>query len=329
MRVFVTGGAGYIGSVGVEKLLDAGHEVIVMDNMRTGRPASIASDATVITGDLRDGAFVKDVLARTGPDAIMHFAAATIVPESMTKPDLYYGINMVGGYNLLEGARLAGIDKIIVSSTAAVYGAVEEMPITEETPTHPVSPYGAAKLMFEQMLAAYAHAYGTRWIAFRYFNVAGATFTHGEDHRPETHLIPNALLAVAGRRPPMELYGTDYPTPDGTAIRDYVHVEDLIDAHLAGLERIDIVSGPFNLGTTAGASVAEVIGTVEKVTDREVPRIYRDRRAGDPPVLVADASRAREQLDWTPSRSTLEQMIGSAWEWMQRNPNGYEGGPEF
>jgi UDP-glucose 4-epimerase len=323
MRVFVTGGAGYIGSVGVEKLVDAGHEVIVLDNLRTGRPASVADGATLIEGDLRDGPFMVDVLARTKPDAVMHFAAATIVPESVTKPDLYYGINMVGGYNLLEGARLAGIDKIIVSSTAAVYGSPKEMPITEETPTNPVSPYGAAKLMFEHMLAAYAHAYGTRWIAFRYFNVAGATYSHGEDHRPETHLIPNALLAVAGRRPPMEIFGTDYPTPDGTAIRDYVHVEDLIDAHLAGLERIDTVSGPFNLGTTNGASVAEVISTVEAVTDTEVPRTYHDRRAGDPPILVADASRARELLDWTPARSTLEEMIGSAWDWMQRNPNGY------
>jgi UDP-glucose-4-epimerase GalE len=223
----------------------------------------------------------------------------------------------------LEAARLAGVDKFIVSSTAAVYGSPGKMPITEDTPTNPVSPYGAAKLMFEQMLAAYARAYGTRWIAFRYFNVAGATRDHGEDHRPETHLIPNALLAADGRRPPMELYGTDYPTPDGTAIRDYVHVEDLIDAHLAGLERIDSVSGPFNLGTTTGASVAEVVRAVDAVTDREVPRTYHDRRAGDPPILVADATRAREQLGWIPTRSTLEQMIGSAWDWMQRHPNGY------
>lgn len=323
MRVFVTGGAGYIGSVGVEKLLDAGHEVVVLDNMRTGRQASIAPEATVITGDLRDGAFVSDILARVKPDAIMHFAAATIVPESVVKPDLYYGINMVGGYNLLEGARQAGVDKIIVSSTAAVYGAPEEIPIREETPKKPLSPYGAAKLIFEEMLDAYARAYGTRWIAFRYFNVAGASYVHGEDHRPETHLIPNALLAVAGRRPPLEIFGTDYPTPDGTAIRDYVHVEDLIDAHLLGLDHVDEVSGPFNLGTTSGASVAEVIAAVEAVTDKEVPRTYHGRRAGDPPILVADASRARELLGWNPYRSTLEQMVGSAWDWMQRNPEGY------
>ncbi len=323
MRVFVTGGAGYIGSVGVEKLLTAGHEVMVLDNMRTGRPASIASQATVINGDLRDGAFVSDVLARVKPDAIMHFAAATIVPESVVKPDLYYGINMVGGYNLLEGARQAGIDKIIVSSTAAVYGAPEEIPIKESTATKPVSPYGASKLMFEQMLEAYALAYGTKWIAFRYFNVAGATYEHGEDHRPETHLIPNALLAVAGRRPPLEIYGTDYPTPDGTPIRDYVHVEDLIDAHVLGMEHIDDVSGPFNLGTTSGASVADVIAAVEAVTGKEVPRTYHGRRAGDPPILIADASRARELLGWKPARSTMDQMVGSAWDWMQRNPDGY------
>jgi UDP-glucose 4-epimerase len=323
MRVFVTGGAGYIGSVGVEKLLDAGHEVVVLDNLRTGRAQSIAADATVVTGDLRDASFLSDLLQEVKPDAVMHFAAATIVPESVIKPDLYYGINMVGGYNLLEAARAAGVERMIVSSTAAVYGAPEQMPITEQTPTNPMSPYGAAKLMFEQMLEAYAKAYGMRWIAFRYFNVAGATHDHGEDHRPETHLIPNALLAVAGRRPPMELYGTDYPTPDGTAIRDYVHVEDLIDAHLLGLQRIDEVSGPFNLGTTTGASVAQVIDAVEKVTDRTVPRSYHPRREGDPPILVADATRARTELGWNPTRSTLDQMIGSAWDWMERNPDGY------
>ena len=324
MRVFVTGGAGYIGSVGVEKLLAAGHAVTVLDNLRTGRRTSISPDAQFIEGDLRDHDFIVERLAELRPDAIMHFAAATIVPESITKPALYYGINTVGGFNLLEGARLAGVEKIIFSSTAAVYGSPEQLPITEDTPKRPVSPYGAAKLMFEQMLDSYATAYGMRWIAFRYFNVAGATHEHGEDHRPETHLIPNALLAVAGRRPPLELFGDDYPTRDGTAIRDYVHVEDLIDAHLAGLERIDEVSGPFNLGTTNGASVAEVIAAVGAVTDRAVPHTVKGRRAGDPPVLLADASRARDLLGWTPSRSTLDQMIGSAWDWMERNPHGYE-----
>jgi UDP-glucose 4-epimerase len=323
MRVFVTGGAGYIGSVGVEKLLDAGHEVVVLDNMRTGQPASIEPGATVVKGDLRNAPEMNDVLARFRPDAVVHFAAATIVPESVIKPDIYYGINMVGGFNLLEAAKAAGVNRFIVSSTAAVYGAPEEMPIVEETSKHPVSPYGLSKLMFEQMLEAYATAYGTRWIAFRYFNVAGATYKHGEDHRPETHLIPNALLAVAGRRPPLDVFGTDYPTPDGTAIRDYVHVEDLVDAHVLGLDRIDTVTGPFNLGTTSGASVAQVIDAVEAVTDSTVPRNYHDRRAGDPPILVADASRARDLLGWTPKRSSLDQMIGSAWDWMQRNPNGY------
>lgn len=323
MRVLVTGGAGYIGSVGVEKLLAAGHEVIVLDNLRTGRRASVSEDAVFVEGDLRDHDFVIDLVAEAKPEAIMHFAAATIVPESVSKPDIYYGINTVGGYNLLEGARLAGVERIIFSSTAAVYGSPEQLPITEDTPKRPVSPYGAAKLMFEQMLDSYATAYGMRWIAFRYFNVAGATRAHGEDHRPETHLIPNALLAVADRRPPLELFGTDYPTRDGTAIRDYVHVEDLIDAHLAGLEKIDTVTGPFNLGTANGASVAEVIAAVGAVTDREVPHIVRGRRAGDPPSLLADASRARELLEWTPSRSTLDQMIGSAWDWMERNPDGY------
>lgn len=323
MRVFVTGGAGYIGSVGVEKLIEAGHEVVVLDNMRTGQPASIEPAAIVVNGDLRDAERLKASVADAKPDAIMHFAAATIVPESVIKPDLYYGVNMVGGYNLLEAARAAGVSRFIVSSTAAVYGAPAEIPIRETTAKQPVSPYGLSKLMFEQMLEAYATAYGTRWIAFRYFNVAGATKKHGEDHRPETHLIPNALLAVAGRRPPLDVYGTDYPTPDGTCIRDYVHVEDLIDAHILGLEHIDQVSGPFNLGTTSGASVAQVIDAVEAVTDTAVPRNYHGRRAGDPPVLIADATLARDRLGWEPRRSTLDQMIGSAWDWMQRNPDGY------
>lgn len=323
MRVFVTGGAGYIGSVGVEKLVDAGHEVIVFDNLRTGNRAAVSPDAKFVEGDLRSGGLVADLLLDLKPDAIMHFAAATIVPESVSKPDIYFGINTVGGFNLLEGARLAGVDKFIFSSTAAVYGAPEHLPIPEDEPKRPMSPYGAAKLMFEQMLDAYSVAYGMRWIAFRYFNVAGATQVHGEDHRPETHLIPNALLAVAGRRPPLDVFGTDYPTRDGTAIRDYVHVEDLIDAHLAGLDRIERVSGPFNLGTANGASVAEVIAAVGAVTDREVPHILRDRRAGDPPLLLADAARARDLLEWQPRRSTLDQMIGSAWDWMERNPAGY------
>jgi len=323
MRVFVTGGAGYIGSVGVEKLIDAGHEVVVLDNMRTGQPASIEPAATVVKGDLRNAAELNAIVADTRPDAVMHFAAATIVPESVAKPDLYYGINMVGGYNLLEAARAAGVNRFIISSTAAVYGAPAEIPILETTAKQPVSPYGLSKLMFEQMLEAYATAYATRWIAFRYFNVAGATKKHGEDHRPETHLIPNALMAVAGRRPPLDVFGTDYPTPDGTAIRDYVHVEDLIDAHILGLDHIDDVSGPFNLGTTNGASVAQVIDAVEAVTDRPVPRNYHGRRAGDPPILIADAERARRELGWNPHRSTLDQMIGSAWDWMQRYPDGY------
>lgn len=324
MRVFVTGGAGYIGSVGVEKLLAADHEVIVLDNFRTGRRPAVADGATLIEGDLREREFIFDTVARFEPDAIMHFAAATIVPESITKPDVYYGINTVGAYNLLEAGRRAGVERFIVSSTAAVYGSPEQLPITENTPTHPVSPYGTAKLMFEQMLESYAVAFGIRWIAFRYFNVAGATYEHGEDHRPETHLIPNALLAVADRRPPLEVFGTDYPTRDGTAIRDYVHVEDLIDAHLLGLDHIDEVSGPFNLGTAHGASVGEVIAAVGAVTDREVPHVLRDRRAGDPPELIADSTKARELLGWQPYRSTLDQMIGSAWDWMQRNPSGYD-----
>ncbi len=219
--------------------------------------------------------------------------------------------------------QATGVEKIVFSSTAAVYGTPDHLPVRESAPTHPINPYGQSKLAVEQMLEAYAVAYGLRYAAFRYFNVAGATPEHGEDHRPETHAIPVALQVLLGQRPHYDVFGTDYPTPDGTAIRDYVHVVDLVDAHLLALERLDRSLGPMNLGTREGFSVKQVVAAIEATASHTLPIVYAPRRAGDPPALIADSSRARELLDWTPRRSTLPEIIGSAWEWMQRHPNGY------
>jgi UDP-glucose 4-epimerase len=318
MRVLVTGGAGYIGSIAVERLLDRGHEVVVIDNLWRGHAGAVDPRAAFDEVDLRDRSAVEAALLRHRPEAVMHFAGATLVPESVREPGLYFEVNVGGSLNLLEAMRAAGVGRIVFSSTAAVYGAPESLPIREDAPTRPVNPYGQSKLAVEQMLAAYELAHGLRYAAFRYFNVAGASERLGEDHDPETHLIPSALLAVRGDRPTLDLYGTDYPTPDGTAVRDYVHVLDLADAHIAALERLDRSLGPINLGTTHGFSVREVIDAVVDVTGRPVPVRIQARRPGDPPALLADSTRARELLDWEPVRSTLPAMIGSAWRWMER-----------
>jgi UDP-glucose 4-epimerase len=323
MHVFVTGGAGYIGSIAVERLMESGHQVTVLDNLRTGSAGAIEASADFIHGDLRNGDHLYASLKRCQPDAVMHFAGVTIVSESVSDPGLYYTVNTTGGLNLLRAIKEAGVQRFIFSSTAAVYGSPGRLPVVEEDPLLPVSPYGFSKLMMEQMLQSYSAAHGLKYASLRYFNVAGATFRHGEDHRPETHLIPSALLSILGKRPPVDLFGTDYSTPDGTAIRDYVHVVDLIDAHIAVLERLDTICGAFNLGTRMGKSVAEVVSVIERVTGQTLPKNYRDRRPGDPPVLVADSSRARILLGWEPLRSSLEEMIESAWDWIRRNPGGY------
>jgi UDP-glucose 4-epimerase len=323
MRVLVTGGAGYIGSIAVERLLDRGHQAVVIDDLWRGHAAAVDPRAVLEAVDLRDRSAVSVALKRYRPDAVLHFAGATLVPESVREPGLYFDVNVGGSLNLLEAMRSAEVERIVFSSTAAVYGAPETLPIREDAPTRPVNPYGQSKLAVEQMLAAYETAYGFRYAAFRYFNVAGASERLGEDHDPETHLIPSALLAVRGDRPALDLYGTDYPTPDGTAIRDYVHVLDLADAHIAALERLDRSLGPINLGTTTGFSVRQVVDAVEEATGRPAPVRLRPRRAGDPPALLADSARARELLDWEPSRSSLPEMIGSAWRWMERFPRGY------
>jgi UDP-glucose 4-epimerase len=323
MRILVTGGAGYIGSVAVELLLARGDEVVVLDNLWRGHAAAVPAGVETITADLRDADAVREAVFNVQPDAVMHYAAATIVPESVADPATYYAINTIGSHNLLKAMNEAGVRRLVFSSTAAVYGVPAVVPIREDAPTVPINPYGHSKLIVEQMLAWHAAAYGLRYVAFRYFNVAGATSIHGEHHGPETHVIPVALLTLLGKRDCFKVFGTDYPTPDGTAIRDYVHVVDLVEAHLLALGKLDEGLGAFNLGSRDGFSVKQIVDAVERVSGRSLPVEYAPRREGDPPVLIADSSRARSVLGWQPTRSTLDEMIGSAWDWFQRHPDGY------
>ena len=325
MRLLITGGAGYIGSVAVERSLDAGHEVTVLDNLWRGHRAAVADGADLRPVDLRDAPAVSEVVTDVRPDAILHFAAATIVPESVDDPLGYFEINVVGSHHLISAAVKAEVPRFVFSSTAAVYGNVDVEVLTEDITPSPINPYGRSKLMAEQMLEWHQQRYGLRCAIFRYFNVAGASDLRGEDHNPETHLIPVALLAAQGKRQ-LTIFGSDYPTPDGTCIRDYVHVADLADAHLLALPWLDSQAwGIFNLGTTAGTSVTEVVEAVERATGRELPVKDGPRRQGDPARLVAGAERARRELGWNPTSSTVDEMVGSAWRWMEAHPHGYGG----
>ena len=318
MRVLVTGGAGYVGSVSVERLVDQGHEVTVLDTLVTGHRRAVVEGATFVEGSVGD----PDVLARTlrdrGIEAVLHCAARSLVGQSMVDPALYYHENVVGGITLLDTLRAAGVDRIVFSSTAAFYGEPERIPILESDPTRPVNPYGASKLAFEGAMRWYG-VFGLRSVALRYFNVAGASVVNGEAHDPETHLIPNLLRAAASGTP-VTLFGDDYPTPDGTPIRDYIHVEDLADAHVLALEWTAAAepgsTQTCNLGSNSGFSVREVLASAESVVGRPIPHTFGPRRAGDPPMLVAATDRARELLGWSPQRGTLHEMVGSAWAWM-------------
>jgi len=333
MKILVTGGAGYVGSVTVERLLGEGHAVWVLDDVSTGHAAAVPAGATFIEASYADQPLVAGLLADNAIEAILHCAARSLVGESIREPSIYYRANVVGGIALLEAAREAGVERLVFSSTAAVYGVPALTPIDETAGLDPINPYGETKRTFEGAMRWYATAYGLRGIALRYFNVAGATERYGEDHDPETHLIPTILNAVAADRP-MSLFGADYPTPDGTPIRDYIHVEDLADAHLLALEAtgVPLPAGEertvmLNLGTGTGFSVRDVLGAAEAVVGRPIPSMSGPRRAGDPPVLVASAHRARETLGWLPRRSSLAEMIGSAWTWRQAHPDGYQARP--
>ncbi len=319
MVVLVIGGAGYIGSHAARALRRAGHQVIIFDNLSTGHEV-LAAGFELIKGDILEKKSLAPALSRA--DAIMHFAAHAYVGESVTNPRKYFYNNVEGGLALLNGALDAGIKKIIFSSTCAVYGEPAKVPIEENTPRQPVNPYGVSKMFFEQALEAYDRAYQFRYASLRYFNAAGADDSGeiGELHDPETHLIPLALSAAAGLGPELQVFGSDYPTPDGTCIRDYIHVNDLATAHVKALELLAAGKGSFavNLGTGTGASVSEVISTVEKVTGKRVPYKMVPRRPGDPPALVANPAKAQSLLKWKAERG-LEDIVSTAWKWMERS----------
>ncbi|HTD87481.1 MAG TPA: UDP-glucose 4-epimerase GalE [Candidatus Binatia bacterium] len=320
MKVLVTGGAGYIGSVCVEQLLNAGHEVTVFDHMEQGHRGAVDARAKFVEGSLADAARVRGVVE--GAEAIVHFAAYTLVGESMSDPGKYFRNNVANGINLLEAAVAGRVRKFVFSSTCATYGPPERVPMTEDLPQRPINPYGESKLMFEKMLQWYRQVHGLEFVAFRYFNAAGASQNFGEDHRPETHLIPNILRVALGKTTHFEIYGTDYPTPDGTCIRDYIHVIDLSDAHVLALAPGK--QGFFNLGNGDGYSVRQVHHACEKVAGRKIPAIEKPRRAGDPPRLVAAAEKAKGELGWKPKFPRLEQIVETAWDWHRRNPEGYK-----
>jgi UDP-glucose 4-epimerase len=333
MRILVTGGAGYVGSVSVEALVAAGHEVTVVDDLSTGHEAAVVDGADLVDGPYTDAESMGRLLEARQIEAVLHCAARSLVGQSIQEPSLYFRDNVAGGIALLEAMRAGGTGRVVFSSTAAVYGVPDETPIREDAPLRPINPYGETKRAFEGALRWYGSAYGIRAVTLRYFNVAGASERNGEVHVPETHLIPNALAAIEGGTA-LTVFGDDYPTPDGTCIRDYIHVLDLADAHLLALAatavedpRTDpVATGGLlvaNLGSGGGFSVREVLDTTARVVGREVPHSIGPRRAGDPPVLVASNARAAEVLGWRPQRSTLEEMIGSAWAWRQRHPAGY------
>jgi len=324
MNVLVTGGAGYIGSHVVRRLLEAGHGVRVYDNLSAGHAAAVPA-GLLVRGDLADAQRLAETLAG-GVDGILHFAAFTSVGESVADPEKYYGNNLVGSLGLLAAARRAGVPRFVFSSTAAVYGVPRKVPIPEDHPTAPINPYGQAKRDFENALRAYAAAYGLGYAALRYFNASGAAPDAGlgEDHRPETHLVPVVLQVALGRRDAVGLFGTDYPTPDGTCIRDYIHVCDLADAHVLALEAIRPGQGlVYNLGNGAGYSVRQVVETARRVTGRPIPVREEPPRPGDPPELVASSDRIVRDLGWHPRCADLETIIETAWRWHRDHPDGY------
>ncbi len=321
MHVFLTGGAGYIGSVTTECLLDAGHQVTVFDNLELGHRAAIDTRADFVQGDLRDAEAVREAVLNARPDAIMHFAAYALVGESMQDPLKYFRNNVIGGIHLVEAMRAADVRRFIFSSTCATYGFPQQVPITEDEPQRPVNPYGESKLMFEKILQWTASQHGIEPVFLRYFNACGATTVRGEDHDPESHLIPLVLFVAQGKRDKVLIFGDDYDTPDGTCIRDYIHIVDLAQAHIQALTTP--VTGAFNLGNGSGYSVKEVIEMARAVTGQPIPAEIAPRRPGDPDRLVAAADKAHKMLGWQPRYPDLRTIITHAWDWHQAHPNGY------
>ena len=321
MNIFVTGGAGYIGSICVEQLLDRGHSVTVFDNLTEGHRRAVDPRATLVEGDLNVPDSIGAAIAAVRPDAVMHFAANALVGESMTNPSKYFHNNVGGGLNLLDAMIAHGVKRLVFSSTCATFGPPERLPMDETLPQHPINPYGESKLMFEQILKWYDTIHGLKFVALRYFNAAGATGNYGEDHRIETHLIPNILKVALGQKKSAEIFGADYETPDGTCVRDYIHIVDLAQAHILAL---DVEKSAFyNLGTGGGNSVAEVIACCRRVTGHAIPVVEKPRRPGDPPRLIAASGKIQQELGWQPKYQSLDDIIGSAWAWHTRHPQGY------
>ena len=331
-RILVTGGAGYVGAVSVETFLAAGHEVVVLDDLSTGHRSAVPDGARLIVGDYADRATTAAVFAEESIDAILHCAARSLVGESLREPARYFQDNVAGGISLLEAARQAGVRRFVLSSTAAVYGVPDTTPIPEEAPLRPINPYGETKRSLESVLTWYGRAYEFRSVSLRYFNVAGATEAIGEDHDPETHLIPAILAAVEAGRP-VTIFGHDYPTRDGTNVRDYIDVADLADAHLRAIDASVPGDGRIgdgllvcNLGNGDGFTNLEVLRAASAVVGRDIPHEMAPRRPGDPATLVASAARAAEVFNWRPQRPSLEEMVASAWAWRRIHPGGYGDG---
>jgi UDP-glucose 4-epimerase len=327
MSILVLGGAGYIGSHAVYQLIDQDYEVVVVDNLLTGHEKALHPKAKFYQGDIRDKSFLQKVFQNEKIEGVIHFAASSLVGESMTNPIKYFDNNVYGTQVLLDVMNEYNVKNIVFSSTAATYGEQKEMPITEEMPTLPTNAYGETKLTMEKMMKWCDTAYGIKFVSLRYFNVAGARSSGeiGEDHDPETHLIPVVLQVALGQREAISVFGDDYNTPDGTCIRDYIHVEDLIDAHILALKYLQTggESNVFNLGSSQGFSVNEIIEAAREVTGHSIPAKVAERRAGDPSTLIASSAKAQEVLGWEPKRNSIQQIIQDAWNWHQANPNGY------
>ncbi|WP_042357202.1 UDP-glucose 4-epimerase GalE [Bacillus rubiinfantis] len=328
MSILVLGGAGYIGSHAVYQLIDQGYEVVVIDNLQTGHRDAVHPQARFYQGDIRDRSFMNSVFAKENIEGILHFAANSLVGESMTEPLKYFDNNVYGTQIVLETMKKFEVKHIVFSSTAAVYGEQKVVPITEEAAAIPTNTYGETKLTMEKMMMWCEKAFAVKYVSLRYFNVAGARGNGeiGEDHHPETHLIPVVLQAALGKRPAITVFGEDYDTPDGTCVRDYIHVEDLIAAHILALRYLQNggESNVFNLGSSQGFSVKEIIETAKQVTGLNIPVVIGERRAGDPSTLIASSEKAKQILGWNPTRTSIEQIIRDAWNWHQHHPDGYE-----
>lgn len=327
MKILLTGGAGYVGSAALRHLARNGHEVLAYDNLVEGHPKAVG-DNRLVVGDIADTEFLTDTLKEFGADAVMHFAAATNVGESVTRPDYHYGNNVGGTLSLLNAMKAAGVQRMLFSSTCATYGMTERDFMDENTPQDPFSPYARSKLTVEWMIRDFAHAYGMGFTLLRYFNASGAdpSGEYGEYHDPETHIIPLVLETALGKRDIIKVFGTDYPTPDGTCIRDYIHIDDLASAHRLAIEATTPETAEvFNIGTGQGQSVMEIITACERVTGMEIQKEIAERRPGDPPKLVADPTKLKTQLGWEPQYTSIEDTIATAWAWHQEHPEGYVG----